>query len=222
MLEKVLDFDHAVEGDIGKLLVHRSDDAKRMSGAVQEIGVSKRDVSCASVNLVANILKDDFPRHDEKSAFIDGWDRAMETEVLAAATRLHITSETIDAIVFKTGILFKRRERSTAWDDKGETFQEWGYGLITLDNSLSINGFFACEGVDKFDKGHLIFAAEHRVGMIFEQVIGVQRGIKPVEADVTIGIDFPDTLCHADSQAQGSVHRDANSNEPSASHFFDI
>src|SRR2546426_2309545 len=63
----MLDLGREVEGHVGKFGVHRTDDAQRVAGSVQKIGVAECDVGRAGHDLPPDILQEDLRRQDRKS-----------------------------------------------------------------------------------------------------------------------------------------------------------
>ena len=120
MLENVFDFDRTVEGEIWKRLVHCLNNANRVLGAIEEIGVAKRDVRGSGLHLVLNVLKNDLLRHREESSPINRWDGAMKTKVFATTSCFRIAGQANHPILLKVGILFKRWEGVPPWYCEGE------------------------------------------------------------------------------------------------------
>ena len=56
------------------------------------------------------------------------------------------------------------------------------------------------------DQRRLVLAADHRIAAVLEEVVGVQRRVETVEADVAAWIHAADLLRHADSQPERGVH----------------
>ncbi len=70
MAEDVLHLDRAVEGDVGKPLVHGGDDAERMRRRVEEVGIAERDVAGAGVDELLDV--------GEHRLLVDPTDAAVE------------------------------------------------------------------------------------------------------------------------------------------------
>ncbi len=73
---------------------------------------------------------------------------------------------------------------------------------------------------DKFGKGLFDLTANYGVGLVFEQVVRVQAGVETIEADMAVRVDRPHPSGRLDPEAQGSVHRDADSGEQRSGRFF--
>src|SRR5262245_25564341 len=76
--------------------------------------------------------------------------------------------------------------------------------------------------VDLFNKGdqrRFALAADAEVHAVVKQVVGIQRGIKPIAADRGRWVKFAHALSDADTEAQGGVHRHRNADEAGAHHF---
>ncbi len=57
---------------------------------------------------------------------------------------------------------------------------------------------------------------------MLKQVVGVQRGVEAIEADVTGRIDLTDLFGHAEPQPQRCMHRNRYPHEAGAGHFVQI
>ena len=68
--------------------MERLDDAAGVGWPVEEVGVAKRDVLGAPLDLGADVGKDDVDRDDAKLAVVDRHDRAVPAAMLAAARRI--------------------------------------------------------------------------------------------------------------------------------------
>jgi hypothetical protein len=71
MLENMLDLGREVEGQVRELLVHPTYNPQGMSGAIQEVWVSKGDMGGPSLRQVPNVCQHDFLRHGEEASYID-------------------------------------------------------------------------------------------------------------------------------------------------------
>src|SRR5881397_2049016 len=123
MLEEVLDLGREVEGHAGKFGVHRADDAERLAGPVQKIGVAERDVGRAGQDLPPDILQDDVLRHDEEAAFVHRHDGTMQAEMQAPAAGLDVANHVLRAGAFKMRVPLQRRQSIPAWNGKRRRFR---------------------------------------------------------------------------------------------------
>src|SRR5438309_7324221 len=81
-----------------------------MARAVQEVGVAEGDVRRPRLDLLADVREHDVPRHDEEAPAVDGRDRAVPAEMLAAAGRLDGARELEPAVLVDVRVLLQRRE----------------------------------------------------------------------------------------------------------------
>ena len=93
MLQQVLNLDRDVVREAGKLVRQRLDHPERMPNAVEKVRVAKRDVLGAGRHLRADIRQDDVDRDDPKASVVNGDDRAVPAEVLAAAARFRVADD---------------------------------------------------------------------------------------------------------------------------------
>src|SRR3989454_5695685 len=81
-----------------------------MARAVQEVWVAEGDVRRPRLDLLADVREHDVPRHDEEAPAVDGRDRAVPAEMLAAAGRLDGARELEPAVLVEVRVLLQRRE----------------------------------------------------------------------------------------------------------------
>src|SRR2546428_773495 len=81
-----------------------------MARAVQEVWVAEGDVRRPRLDLLADVREHDVPRHDEEAPAVDGRDRAVSAEMLAAAGRLDGARELEPAVLVDVRVLLQRRE----------------------------------------------------------------------------------------------------------------
>jgi hypothetical protein len=67
--------------------------------------------------------------------------------------------------------------------------------------------------LDEGDRRRLELAPDHRIGYVAEQVVGVEGGVEPIEADVTPRVGPTDLFGHADAEPQCREHRDRDPDE---------
>src|SRR4051812_31369350 len=111
MLEDVLDFDRRVEGQPGKRFLQGPADSKTMGRTVEEIGIAKRDVPRAGMDLGARIGDDRIARDGEHSAAVDGGDGAMGASVVTTTGGLDVTCRYDHAIPLQARVAPQFRER---------------------------------------------------------------------------------------------------------------
>ncbi len=88
MAQQVLNLDRNVVRQARMLGVQGFHDGLRVSGAVEKIGVAKRNMFRAGGHLLPHILNHDFARHHSKRAVVDGHDGTVPAEMFASAARL--------------------------------------------------------------------------------------------------------------------------------------
>src|SRR6266571_727089 len=99
-----------------------------MARAVQEVWVAEGDVRRPRLDLLADVREHDVPRHDEEAPAVDGRDRAVPAEMLAAAGRLDGARELEPAVLVEVRVLLQRRElKKYAHLDKDGRLELAGY-----------------------------------------------------------------------------------------------
>lgn len=98
MLEEMLDLNGDVVSEARKILVQGFDERDGVANAIEKIGVAERDVGGAGGDLLANVDEDDVTVHDAENAVVNGNDRAMATQVFAAAAGFGVTDDPAFAI----------------------------------------------------------------------------------------------------------------------------
>src|SRR2546427_11964842 len=81
-----------------------------MARAVQEVWVAEGDVRRPRLDLLADVREHDVPRHDEEAPAVDGRDRAVSAEMLAAAGRLGGARGLEPPVLADVRVLLQRRE----------------------------------------------------------------------------------------------------------------
>src|SRR5439155_22480778 len=80
-----------------------------MARAVQEVWVAEGDVRRPRLDLLADVREHDVPRHDEEAPAVDGRDRAVPAEMLAAAGRLDGARELEPPVLVEVPVPLQRR-----------------------------------------------------------------------------------------------------------------
>src|SRR5262245_60169552 len=118
MREDMLDLGREIEGELRELGVHRSRDAQRVPGPVEEISVGERDEGCAHPHLLPDIIEHNVRGHGHNPPPIDRRDRTVTTLMQTPACGLHITGEPLHAVRYEARVAAQRRKRGALWDDK--------------------------------------------------------------------------------------------------------
>src|SRR5258706_6880366 len=90
MFEKMLDLDGRVVGDERKLAMQFLNDAHRVGGSIEEIGIAEGDVLRAGGDLLANIVQHYVALDDAEVALINRHNRAVAAQMFAAAAGLGV------------------------------------------------------------------------------------------------------------------------------------
>ena len=109
--EEVLDLGGEVEREGGKFRVQRPCHRERMTGAVEEVGITERDVGGAGGHLLADVGQDDVARDDEEASAVHGRDRTVAAAVLAAAAGLDVADQMRGVLAIEVRVLFQGRQR---------------------------------------------------------------------------------------------------------------
>lgn len=91
--QEVFDFDGGVVGEAGEFAGEAFDDAAGVGGAVEEVGVAEGDVGGSGGGLVVDVGEDGVFTDDAEGSVVDGDDRAVAAEVLAAAGGFGVAGE---------------------------------------------------------------------------------------------------------------------------------
>ena len=89
-------------------------------------------------------------------------------------------------------------------------------------NAFDGSGTPRLERLHQRDQRRLELTAEDGIAAVGEQVVGVQRGVEPVEAHVAAGIHAPHFFRHSRAEPEGRVHGDGDGYEPRARHAAGI
>ena len=110
--QQVLDLGRDVEGQRGELGVQRARDREGVVGPVEEVGVAERDVGRPRRHLLADVREDHSRGTDEEAAAVDGRDRAVAAEVEAAPARLDVADQLVPAVALELRVLLEGGQRA--------------------------------------------------------------------------------------------------------------
>ena len=175
MLDDVLNLDGRVKSQFGKLIVHRINDATGVSGAVQEIRVTKGNVLGARRHLLTNVVQHDINRHSAEASIVNRYYRAVTAQMLAATCRLGEpdyagVSKGARAIYYRGGALSplpatrKEVERVGTTRLLGAQASEGGLGEALPLSKRWRAVHFACHGLVDADRPMLSSLALSRAG----------------------------------------------------------
>ena len=140
-IQKMLDFDGDIVAETGKLAMQLADDGQSVRGTVEKIGIAKGDVFGAGTDLPADIFEHHFARNDAENPIVDGNNRTVAAEMLAAAAGLGVTRDKMDAIgQHHVRVFVQRRKASAVGHDEIETVSD-----IEGDTESDIAGAVAAE-----------------------------------------------------------------------------
>jgi hypothetical protein len=115
----VLDLGGEAERDARVLRVQRPRDPQRVRRPVEKIGIAEVDVTRAGRDLRARVLQHDLRRHGEETALVDGRDRTVPAQVLAAARRLDVAGDALFAGDRQPCVLRERGQRAPVRHQRG-------------------------------------------------------------------------------------------------------
>ena len=205
-LQDVLDLGREVEGQPGKLGVHGAHHGQRVSRSVQEIRVAEGDVGRPFVRELPDIVEDDILRHHEEAAAIDRRDRTVQAEVQAAAACFHVADQLLPAVLVQMRVLLESRQGAPARPGEGQPLQNGPGRVPSQMHSLEGTRASRLHRLHHRDQRRLVLATDHRIAAVLEEVVGIQRRVETIEADVAAWIHAADLLCHADPQPERGVH----------------
>src|SRR5207249_6373484 len=182
LAEQVPDLRRDVEGDSRELTVKRARDVERVAGAVQEVGIAERDVSGAGVDELADIGHDDVAIDDEEAPAVHGRDRAVTAVMLAAATGLDVAGQLEAAVsTLEVRVLLEAPKERARWGREVELREDRSRRSARPDRSAIRGGL---EMAGQLDERVFHFAAHDGVRAVSQEMLGIQRRVQAVEADV--------------------------------------
>src|SRR5438445_1411051 len=184
-----------------------------MARTVEEVGVAKGDVRRPRLDLLADVREHHVPRHDEETPGVDGRDRAVPAEVLAAAGRLDVSRELEPAVLVDVRVLLRRRQLRPARHREVELLEDRAGG-----RRLALRLELRCE----LDQGGIGFAAQDGVGDAGQEILGVEGRVEAIEREVTGGVHGPRPLGDGDAEAERRVHWDGDRDEARPAHLLGI
>jgi hypothetical protein len=94
--------------------------------------------------------------------------------------------------------------------------------MVSQMNAFDRSGAPHIERLHQRDQSRLELTAEDGIAAVGQQVVGVQRGVEPVEAHVAAGIHAPHFFSRLHAEPEGRVHGDGDGHEPRARHAAGI
>ena len=134
--------------------VQRPRDAQRVRRPVEKIGIAEVDVARAGGDLRARILQHDVRRHGEETPAVDGRNRTVPAQVLAAARRLDVAGDALFARDRQPGVLRERGQRAPIGHQRGPAA-----GRARFDGDRGARG----DRRRQLDELRLAIGAEHAV-----------------------------------------------------------
>ena len=178
VLEDVLDLRRAVEGEIWEAFVHRRGDAERVTGAVEEIGVTERDVPCAALNELPDVLEDDVLLHDADSPVVDDRHRAVSALVHAAVARLDIADGSLLAVDREMRVALERGKEIAGRRGEGHPIEPHNGRFDVCRPRVAMS-----ETLDPGDEVRLILATDNPIGGRADAQVAADRRVEAVETD---------------------------------------
>src|SRR2546430_4135967 len=126
--KQVLDLRGEVERHGRVLRVQRARHGDRVARAVQEVRVTEGDVRGPGLDLLADVGEHHVPPHDEEAPAVDGRDRAVTAQVLAAPARFHVARELEPPVLLDVRVLLQRRQLGSARHRKRELREDGAGG----------------------------------------------------------------------------------------------
>src|SRR5215469_6190838 len=98
--------------------MQRFDQRHGVAGSVPEIRIAERDVLRACRRLPTDVFEYHVPLRDAEDSLVNGYDRAMPAEVLAAATGLGITHAPCGTVQHQLRVSGKRGQTGAIGRDE--------------------------------------------------------------------------------------------------------
>ena len=198
----------------------RARDVERVAGAVQEVGIAERDVSGAGVDELADIGHDDVAIDDEEAPAVHGRDRAVTAVMLAAATGLDVAGQLEAAVsTLEVRVLLEAPKERARWGREVELREDRSRRSARPDRSAIRGGL---EMAGQLDERVFHFAAHDGVRAVSQEMLGIQRRVQAVEADVGRRIFLAHARGDPDAEAQRRVHRHGDRDEARAANALGI
>ena len=132
----------------------------------------------------------------------------MTAEMLAPAARLDVARELEAAVALELRVSLQDRKLRAARHRKRQLLQRRRDGGVARPPDRA-----GLQPLNEAHQGGLDLAAHHRVADAGQQMVGVERGVEPVEGDVAAGVDGPHALGDDDPETERRVHRHRDGHE---------
>ena len=214
MPEQMLDLGREVEGQVRVLAVQCTRDAQGVGGAVQEVGIPEREVTGAGRDLAPRVGEHRRHGHGKEPAAVDGHDRAVTAQVLAAAAGLDVACGHPATGLDVARITGEGELVGAVGDGERHAVQVRTAEAAAHGDVRHFCGFAA--GQDRAREGdehRLDLACDHGVPVRVEQMLRVQPGIVAVERDVRARVQVAHAGRGLHPQAQRCVHGDRHEHQ---------
>jgi hypothetical protein len=126
MMEQMLDFYRDIVAHVGKFAMQLADNGERVRAAVEKVGIAKGDVLGSRANLPADVFEHNLSWDDAKNTVVDGHNRAVTAEMLAAAAGLGVTRDEMAAAgQHHVRVFVQRRKASAVGHDEMKTIERY-------------------------------------------------------------------------------------------------
>ena len=188
--EEVLDLDRDVEGQVRELARNPSRDVERVARAVEKVRIAEGDVSGASLDLRADVGQDDVGGNDAKAAVVDGHNRTVAAEVLAAPAGLRVAGNAARAVAETDRRIARERRKALAVRGTERETRRVARRRREPVGHLPA----AVEPASERDQVRLELAAEHRLHAARAEHGRVGRRVEAEAAEVRAGIVPPHAI----------------------------
>ncbi len=212
VLEQVLDLNSHVIAEVRESPMQRLDYGDGMCRSVEEVRIPEDDVLGTCLNLPADVLEDHLPLHHPKAPAVDGHDRAVPAQVLAATRGLDVAADFVTAAgQLQAGVVGKRRQPCPI--GYFEALARQGDQRQSLTSIAGPGPAQFAHLLGQGDERLLELPADDRVDAQAPKEALVHRRVQPVDAQVRPGVDGPHARDHLCGNAGGSVHGDVEGDD---------
>ena len=222
MLQDMFDLGGKVEGEAGMGVAHPSQDAQNVRGTVQKIGVPEGDVARSHAHLLVDVGQHHVGGHGEKPAVVHRRDRAMQARVETTPRRLGVPGGHLFRPGIQLGVPFQRgqagavRYRPLLAGKMGRGGRNGARRGVGVGPGVPGGALARAKPVHQVAERLFELAADHRIGAVGQEIIGVQGSVESVKAQVRVRIEDPDAARQVHPDPHGRVHGHRDTDKPGA------
>ena len=180
----------------------RANDGDRMASAVEEVRVTKRDMTSAHVHQTLDVAQNRVRLHDPYAPVVDRGNRAVPAAVHAAMAGLHVADEALLGAHRQAGVALERGQQLARRRVEAPALK-MDDGLLASPGEGAGAGQSARPGQQR----RLVLTGDRAARELADHQLAAHRRVQAVEADRQPRVLAAKPAGRVQRQAHGGVHR---------------